>query len=269
MRDVEDIVEDVKKRLDQYHLVVQKDGDQGDSAYRSGIFSFLLTVLDHRFAKAYYSNMTYKLQTGHDNAVFRRTAEPTHWGYNSNNFSRDQASGVMLASCARGDDLLVSRFYQNRRRTLLVSQGVPYAKWLEPFRKLVGFHQNVAPGTGYPPEYRKIPDLTGIMEAANVVRMRRSWVYYPYLLLTDLSLLTGLYSRIKQTWDFDSLYAKDLIYANTSMPTPWSLLARILYSRTDYIERIRNNYADSNNGNEPLGELYEVACRKFINREEV
>ncbi len=265
MRPINDIVQDIFDRTDQYGLVVQKDGDEGDSAYRSAIFSFLLKILNHPSANEYYLNMIHQLTVVPD--IYCRTATPLHWGHNANNLSRDQAAALMLAATVNESHRIVDGFYSkcNQRDEL---KTIPkYGMLLNKLNKVIGFHQNIHPGTDAPDNFVKVPDLVGIGESRNEIRRKRQWLKYPLLLIQDLGFLIDLKLRKKQLWDFDSLYAKELIYANMSMPTPFSLLAKRMYKRTDYIERIRFNYSDVNNGVDPLGELYELACRKFINND--
>ena len=267
MRPVNDIVRDIYARLDKYSLVVQNDGDPGDSAYRSGIFAILLKLVNHPQAQDYYDVMIHNLS--YEAGIFRRTANYAHWGYNPNNFSRDQAAAVLLAATLFEDHDTVDTFYAHAHDRNELLEVPKYGIALNSINAIVGFHQNVAPGTDVPEDFRKIPDLIGVGESRNEIRRKRQWWKYPLLLLRDAEFLLGLHFRKNQLWDFDSLYAKDLIYANLVMPTPFSILAKKLYAKTDYLVHLRNNYADKNNGIEPLGELYELVCRKYINDENV
>lgn len=265
MRPVNEIVDDVFARLDQYGLVVQADGDEGDSAYRSAIFAFLLRAVGHPKAFPFYANMISKLMIV--DGVYSRTANPLSWGHNPNNLSRDQAAALMLAGSVFQDHSGIDAFYRKCYERSELKDIPKYGKLLSVLNPIVGFHQNIHPGTDAPENFRKIPDVVGISEARNEIRRKRQWWKYPLLVIRDIGFLIDLKFRKNQLWDFDSLYAKDLIYANENMPTPFSLLARKLYKRTDYIDRIRFNYSDVNNGIEPLGELYEYVARKYINGE--
>lgn len=265
-RPINQIIKDIYSRLDQYSLVVQNDRDEGDSAYRSAILSFLLFALKHPQHKEYYQVMIESLTASP--GMFRRTANHLHWGYNPNNLSRDQASAILLAATVNGDNKTVEDFYNNAYSRKELVEVPKWGNWLQKVNSWVGFHQNIHPGTDTTDDYRQVPDLLGINEASNEIRRKKQWLKYPVLMLRDLSLIAGLYFRKKQTWDYDSLYAKDLIYANMIMPTIFSWIAKKLYAKTDYIERIKYNYADVNNGVEPLGELYELVCRKHINGED-
>lgn len=261
-RPLNNIVDDVYKRLDQYGLVVQKDGDAGDSAYRSAIFAILLRITNHPTASTYYTNMVYQLNSSP--GYFRRTANPSHWGFNPNNLSRDQAAAIMLAANLNGDNKTTDMFYKSCYDRKELIEVPKYGKLLRFLNGIVGFHQNIHPGTDAADSFRKVPDILGIGEGRNEIRRKRQWWKYPLLLARDLGFLIDLKLRKYQLWDFDSLYAKELIYANLVMPTPFSYLAKKLYKKTDYIARIRYNYADENNGIEPLGELYELVARKYI-----
>lgn len=264
MRPVNDIVQDIFDRTDEYDLVVQKDGDSGDTAYRSAIFAILLKLVKHEKADLYYKSMIHGLTVSP--GVFHRSNNPSHWGFNPNNFSRDQASALMLAASMYGDNETVELFYNKCYDRPELKQIPKYGKFLYYLNSFVGFHQNVHPGTDAPDSFRKVPDLVGISEARNEIRRKRQWYKYPLLMLRDIGFIIDLKLRKRQLWDFDSLYAKDLIYANQNMPTIFSYIAKKLYKRTDYLIRLRNNYADVNNGIEPLGELYERVCLEFINK---
>lgn len=265
MKSSNEMVRDIYNRLDQYSLVVQKDGDQGDSAYRSAIFAFLLFAIKHPQAKEYYDVMIRNLSV--EEGIFRRTAELTHWGSNPNNLSRDQAAAILLAAAVNDDVDTINAFNEHAYARKELLEIPKYGKALDFINTIVAFHQNVHPGTDAPDSFRKVPDLFGINQASNEIRMKGQWWKYPVLVLRDIGFLFDLSARKKHLWDYDSLMAKDLIYANMIMPTPASILAKKLYAKTDYIERLRINYADSNNGIEPLGELYELVCRKYINNE--
>ena len=268
MRPINDIIKDIYARLDKYSLVVQKDLDVGDSAYRSAIFSCLLKLIDHPQSNEYYHIMLQELTVSP--GVFHRSANSSSWAYDPLNFSRDQAAALMLAASLHNDNQTTKQFYYEcRHREMLLNQIPKWGKYLSIINPVIGFHQNVNPGANCLPSDRKVPDLVGNGEWANQIRNRGQWWLYPFLILLDISFVLGLYLRKKQLWDFDSLYAKDLIYANLKYPTIFSVIARIFYTKTDYINRIRNNYADANNGIEPLGELYELVCRRYINKENI
>jgi len=267
MKPINELVQEIFDRTDAHNLVVQKDGDPGDSAYRTAILSFLLKMINHPRANEYYLNMIHNLTVVP--GVYCRTNNPLHWGSNPNNLSRDQAAALMLAATVNENHLVVDNYYKKCYNREELKEVPKYGKLLRLLNPILGFHQNVHPGTDAPDSFRKVPDIIGIGETRNEIRRKRQWFKYPLLVIKDIGFLIDLKLRSSQLWDFDSLYAKDLIYANENMPTPFSLLARKLYKKTDYIERIRNNYADKNNGVEPLGELYELVCRKYINGEDI
>lgn len=261
------LVKAIYARLDQFSLVVQKDGDSGDSCYRTGLFAFLLKVLEHPQASEYYKIAEHNLRVSY--GIYHRTANPTSWAYNPNNLSRDNASKLMLAVAINNDNLAQDEFYDQCHHRTSLAEIPMYGKLLRALNWLIGFHQNVNAGANVNSSSRKIPDLIGIDEISNVIRSRSKWWLYPILCIYDVQFLIGLYARKKQVWDFDSLMAVNLIYALIKYPTPLALLARMLYSKTDYKERIAYNYSDDMNGMQPLGDLYVLACKKFIDRTDV
>lgn len=266
MRPTNQIISDiVSSRLDKDSLIVQFDYDSGDSAYRSAIFAFLLNKLNHPQAKEYYNIMIKKLTV--EPGEFHRTSNILHWGYDSDNFSRDQAAAVKLAATVNEDYDVIETFNKKSYDRKELKQVPKWGWLLSILNTFIPFHQNIHPGTDAPLEYKQVPDMFGWQEVSNDMRRKGGWWRWALLVVRDVAFIYGLYERKGQPWDYDSLYAKDLIYANSVLPTPFSMLAKKLYAKTDYIERIRTNYADKFNGIEPLGELYEVVCRKYINEE--
>lgn len=260
------LIKEIYQRLDEYSLVVQYDRDAGDSAYRSALFAILLKLNNHPQAKEYYDVMLHHLQISP--GIFIRTPTENFWGSNPNNLSRDQAEKILLAAYLFQDQQTYDTWYNkmyHRQEELI--EITPHGKLLSLINKIIPFHQNVHPGTDAPPEFRKIPDLIGINEITNRIRAKHKWYLYPVLMLLDFSYIIGVPLRRYNEWDGDSRTVIDLIYANEIYPTPLSYLAKLIYKHTDYIERIRNNYSDENNGIKPLGELYILICRKYINNE--
>lgn len=237
------ILKALESRTDKYGLIVQKDGDQGDSAYRTALLSSLLTIYDVDGYEDFYKNMLDQLTVRP--GVFRRTAEPTHWGYNENNLSRDNAAKIILAAAINFDKQTIKTWFKQ-----MLSRGLR--------------HQNVHPGTDAPDEFRKQPDVISLRELANVIRGLDLWYFYPVLTILDFTFIGDLFFRTRQPWDYDSLMAIELIYANLAYPTIFSKIAAYFYKKTDYQYRIEMNYADINNGIAPLGAFYIKAGERYI-----
>lgn len=260
----EELVKVITSKLDENSLIVQKDRDSGDQAYRSGIFAFLLFAIDHSQAKDYYEIMKSHLEAMP--GIWRRSGNPKHWGYNPNNLSRDQAASLMLAATVNNDNEACDEFYAACHNRESLAEVPDIGPLLVRWNNKVGFHQNIHPGTDAPASFRKCPDVVGIGEHRNEIRRKNEWWKYPWLMILDFGFLVDLYLRKNQTNDFDSLYAKDLIFANIRIPTMFSWLAKKFYKRTDYVVRLRDNYSEAHgkNGNEALGELYVQVCERYI-----
>lgn len=77
-------------------------------------------------------------------------------------------------------------------------------------------------------------------------------------MIFDLLFFLDFIFRKLHKWDADNMLAQNLFYASYKMPTPWSRICFHLYSRTDFLARLKI-YHTSSNGIKPLYELYVVA----------
>lgn len=224
-------------------MVVQLNKDGGDSAYRTALAIVCLRLLGSDITASLY------LRSLLDNAymgsgIWRRHPDQKEWYSDPNTFSRDQMAKVMLAL-----------FVMGAKATL--------GETVKAFLKRGLLHQNTQPNDTKERK-PKFPDILSPGEVINFIRGYNLWVLYPLLTLLDAKFLTDLYFRKKKPWDYDSLMAIDLVYAQKKMPTLLSKIAAYFYKKTDYKDRIRNNYADANNGIAPLGELYVMTCEKYL-----
>ena len=233
----------------------QKDGDQGDSSQRDGLFYALAGLL-----KAPVAPMGQNLDQGWQEAVkaheaapglYRRSPDPSYWGYNPNNFSRDQHSILRIGMAVMGDKVRIKQ-----------------SAWA--MLKRLGFHQNYHIGTDTTGKWwhdYKIPDIMTPAEVSVIIRGLSIWYLYPVLVLLDLAFFMDLairkYGGLKH--DSDNMLAINLLYANKKYMTPCSWLAMKLYKRTDFMSYIEKYYseADGNNGIEPLAQLYKLAFDKL------
>jgi len=229
--------------VDEHGLVVQKNGDGGDSAYRTALAATILTMLlkQDDAAKFYRALIDNCLLHNFD---WVRHPNKSEWWSDPKTFSADQAAKVMLSMLLMDDNKIV--YY-----------------WLVKRMASFGFHQNTRRNDDKTKHW-KLPDIIRPGEVSNLIRGLDFWVLYPLLFVLDFRFLFDLYFRKKTPWDYDSLMAIDLIYSQFIMPTPIANIAKRFYIRTDYKERIRNNYSDDNNGIYPLGELYIIACKAVL-----
>lgn len=248
--------------------IVQRDGDGGDSAYRTALFICLIYLSGNKKKAGFEWDLWLKnfcVSPG----LFRRHWDEKKWYSNPNNFSRDQFEKSFLAM-------------------LMLDWRMTLATVFRQFVFRLGFHQNIHKGCDCEGlNCYKIPDIIGVGEIRNLIRtfFFPYWAIWfiacinvpcgfviaaiaPYALLCalDLAFLADLYFRKKQTWDYDSLMAVDLAYAQKRTPTPVSNWAAKEYLKTDWKERILHNYSATNNDIKPLGEFYIEVVEKILTK---
>lgn len=238
--------------MDSNGMLVQKDLDGGDSAYMTSLASGLLVLDDDYYgADVLFQNL---LQCNQSPGMWSRYPKTPldKWYENTNNFSRDQADTV---------DWCMSIF--NIKLDSLISQGLQKQMWRQRVKNWF-FHQNWHIGTDCI-KCEKIPDITSPESIANLIRGRNYWLLYPVLTLLDVTHLTSITLRYT-AWDTDCMLARNVILARIKYPTIFSWIARKIYRMTNYKERIRNYFYKTGNSIEPLGDLYQKICIKYIDQ---
>lgn len=268
---IQSIIDKFKVYIGYGNCLGQKDLDQGDGSQRDGHFFSLAKLLN-----APKDFMGRDLSIGynvtmmqHEAApgLYRRSPNPSYWGHNPNNFSRDQHSIMKTAMAIMGDKKrLKEAFYALIKRC--------------------GFHQNYHIGTDVPAEkpwsvkimikvykfftgkdtdYWKVPDIMTPNEVSTFIRGMNYWLLYPVLVVLDFLFILDLQFRKTHLWDADNMIALHLLYANHKFVTPFSKLAMKLYLKTDFMDRIKNYYDASGdkNGLQPMGDLFEMAYREL------
>lgn len=220
----------MKNKLGMY---VQKDGDVGDATHRTGLVCALAGLLgDHKMANdasfAIWSNCEI------ENGIYIRHPKgySPDWAANPSNFSRDQASRVMLGMAVLGKKSAIKRWLWQ-----MAKRGFLHQNNQDPVKNTWRPRDIMAPG-----EWR------------NVIRGLDLWFLYPVLILLDLLFIPDLYLRSK--WDGGSLVYPDIIYANRKYPTPFSLLAKKMAHKTTIIGEILRNHSLEKNGCLELRELF-------------
>ncbi len=244
---LEKVIVDIKSyvRLD---MVTQADGDSGDSAQRTGTLYAMTALLDKPSSAntlmQKHLGMSYEKSMAVLEAapgVYRRSSDPAHWGYNSNNFSRDQWSILQLAFAANGDK----------------------KRLVESMKALIGrklLHQNVHPGTDAAPDFRKFPDVAHPSHFSVFIRGMGWWWMYPILAVIDLLLLADVALRCfhDPANDADNMLAQQLLYAQ-KYTTPASYVAMQIYRLTNWRTKLRAYHGPARNGIPPLAALIELA----------
>lgn len=232
-------------------MIVQADGDSGDSAQRTATLYAMTSVLESPKLERRFNwiGLNYERSMNAITVapgVYRRSTDASHWGHNPNNFSRDQFSILQLAFAMNGD-----RFRLKQAMDGLIS------------RKLL--HQNVHPGTDAPPEFRKFPDVAHPSHFSVHIRGMGYWFLYPVLVAIDCLLLADLVVRAVHdpANDLDNMLSQHILYAALRYPTPASWLARHLYALTNWKEKLRAYHGPARNGIPPLAELIILAYNIF------
>lgn len=223
----------------------QSNGDGGDSSQRVGTFYVLLKILGIELKPQYELSMKAHEIVG---GRYRRFPEPTYWGSDPTNFSRDQQLILNLCFASVGDKKRLKESYKAIALRL-------------------GFHQNFLRGTDDPTKYWKVPDFITPAELGIFIRGLDLWVLYPVLVFLDFFFVLDLWLRKLKPWDADNMLAQVLFYASYKMPTFWSRLVFHLYGLTDFKERLWE-YHCTLDGIKPLHELFISAYDELRSRHE-
>lgn len=246
-------------------LLSQKNGDQGDTAQRVGAL-FTLTILlarsneddfddiIHSLFKQYPGISGWSIRDGRAHVgaadamdllrwnfgTYRRNPDPSSWGSNPDNLSRDQLSVLKMA--------MTTCKMHGRLAAVLIRQLLRF-----------GFHQNTHRGTDDPENKWKVPDFITPGEIATYLRGMIGPLSIIPNLFFDLGLAYDLFTRKDDNWDVDNMLALNLLMADNYWPT-WTgrwLMRR--YLKTNFMARLWNYHKDEgNNGCEPLYWLFRL-----------
>jgi hypothetical protein len=197
--------------IDVYGLVVQSDGDGGDCPCRCGVVIGYRVLENHDPAIAdEILGATQKYLRDADGRYFRYP-NTKQWISDPKEFSRDQASRLMLGYGIAGRKDLVKEYY---------------LKVLKNYLR----HPN--------------KDIIGPGEIIAIIRTLSAWYLYPLLLILDLKFLGDIINYKWQPWDIDNLFIMDLYYAQKKMWTPSAWLAAKLYDKDAAAKRVSHNLLD-------------------------
>lgn len=216
-----------KDYIDELGLIVQRDKDGGDSVYRNSLYAIINNDRTHwEWTKALC-----EVEPG----IWVRHPNKNQWYSSPSNCSRDQVAKAMLAAAVFNDKITIKRWLIKQASRFFLHQNNrvfnDVSKW-------------------------KMPDIMAPNEWANIIRGLNLWVLYPVLIILDTFLLGDLYFRQKNTWDYDSLLAINIWYANKRYVTPTAKLTALIYKNTDYANRIQYNFCRTDNDICPLGQDY-------------
>lgn len=242
-------------------VICQKDGDGGDSAQRTGSFYTLLALLESKtddrglpltqgaeldFMSLSYGQGRYRRNgDGHQS-----NGRWFRWYANPNNFTADQSILLQTAFLTLKNKKRLKDLYDQRRKRCF-------------------FHFNTESYDDGENVRRTIPDMPRPIEFSIFMRGLSGWWSYPLLCIFDFQLITDLIFRnlgSRGKYDSDVTYLPVLLSCVNTRPTPWGILAKFLYKKTDAIVRIKEYFSEANgkNGIEPLGRLYETVWNRLI-----
>jgi hypothetical protein len=205
--------------FDKNNLIVQSDGDGGDTAQRTGTYYFglivrkRLNISNSEFAfKSYFSSCLDLLEKSPGEYV----RHPDQWN-DTKDFSRDQQTPLVVA---------MGEFKNERERLKRL-----FRRHSERFFK----YQNA--------------DFASPEHIGFYIRAFRYWPLYPFLFGSDFFMLFNSFILIFKGKDPDNVgddinHTLAILQARISMPTPVSFIARLVYKFL----------RPKNNGNLKLGE---------------
>lgn len=219
--------------LDSNGLIVQTDGDGGDTAGREGDYWFAwgLRVKHPNYHSGVFKMNLDRLQV--EPGVFVRN--PVQYN-DPKDFSRDQTVPLILA---------MGEMEEHETLKLLLKKQVKNY-----FR-----YQN--------------GDLGLPGDLGYYIRALRSWWAYPFLLISDLQLLVNSLIRVifgtNDNTSDDVNHTIGLLQAQYVYPTPISYLARKIYKylRRGGIQNAWDNYFKPSSGANPFNELYRPTIEKM------
>lgn len=226
--------------FDNLGLLVQKDGDGGDTAQRTGMYylgRFLTTQGGERFLlyPEFDEKLSY-LEYG-ESGNFRR--HPQQWNA-LDDFSRDQQTPLVIAMGIFGFTKRLGRMFWNHV-------------------KRFGKYQN--------------KDFASPEHWGYYVRAFKSRWLYPYLLLSDIWMLGGTLVRLyKASKDFDDVgddlnCILALLQSELVMPTPASKLTTYLYKKYRAFggpQYALDRYFREETGANPINELYKPIIDRYF-----
>lgn len=222
-------------------IIVQHDGDSGDSCQRTATFIFLNIICGIKNNEL-FSKMLFQIQSSRGR--FRRSNDKNHWGFRPSNCSRDQVSIARIAMASF-----------NYKKPFVLSY------WQQLLR--IGFHQNFLKGTDDINERWKTPDFISPAEIAILIRGLNLWILWPVLFILDLLKSFDIIFRDDENWDQDNMLSQHLYFSVLKMSTPISVFNLAFYLRTNYMSRILNYYSLENNGIPPMIDLFKQAETKM------
>lgn len=233
-------MQELPNYLSSTGLLVQKDGDSGDSCQRMGTIHSLLYLLDDPELDLFcVSLLAPPTLVKADWGYFRRSDDPNFWGFDPRCTSRDQLATIKMALGRK--DLALAFLRQTMR---------------------MGFHQNYYDVL----ENRyHIPDPMIPSELSVYARGLLGPFSWLITWFTDLGFMVDELFRDASelnVWSQDNMLALGLLHACHIYPSPTAKLTMKSYKTTNFMYRIEQ-YHGKGNGCLPLLYLFKMAFLKL------
>jgi hypothetical protein len=193
---------------DKYGLIVQADGDGGDTCQRQGMHTFTSILIGRSPLPVLEDFLNAIAQLEVAPGVIVRHPHQEGFRSDPSHTSRDQTDALVIAAGALSHSPTVRNFFKR----------IFFAHL-----KRLFFYQN--------------KDLPLLNSFSVWIRASRAWIFYPLLFITDFGLLVNaLFIWIgtrKNADDVDDInHILRLLQAYETMSTPVSWLARKVYAKT-------------------------------------
>lgn len=206
-------------------LVVQKNGDGGDSLNRTAVRIFLSRLTEHKLL----------LLASLDYYKYRRNTHLNKWYADWDRTSRDQLIPLVIVMGLLNPASLTLIFIDHLKRGLLFAYNT---RRNFQYSRLELQHRYSTPDVDWDYSW-KVPDLTGPEFWALYIRGFNAWYLYPLLCLFDLETLVGSFLTRRQTSKDDVInHAVVLEYGRIRLDTPVMWLARLVTPRALLQERL-------------------------------
>ena len=247
-----DSYEDILKYRAAGSIIAQADKNQGDSANREGVFVTLTTLAGkypyNEFAMDRFRSVVIPaLKVGF--GTYRRGVTPGEWYTKPDNFTRDQRAMLEMGMAVSG---MNRELFESMLKIIL--RG--------------GFHQNTRHGTDDPKNRWKVPDIITPGQMTTYIRglatsKLAQMATQPILMLLDLGLLVDIGLR-GDSHDIDNMLATKMLFDYKVNSTFVSRFAMRKYITTDFLQKIKENYAegDEKNGIAPMADLFKEAYQR-------
>lgn len=241
---------------DSNGLIVQLDGDGGDTAGREGDYWFFVGVNKY-FCSRNFKDVLFMLQVNAGEFV----RNPVHYN-DPKDFSRDQTVPLILAMGEMKEyNILKLVFWkQVKRFGAYQNFSVKWSKELpdndERYKKILG-RIWVKGDIGSPEDF-----------GYYIRAFRWGWLY-PVLLVSDIQLLMNSFIRVIRGSDTntsdDINHTLGLIQAQNIYATPISWVARLVYKwlRRGGVQRAWDNYFDPRTNANSFNEMYRPLIRNM------